>query len=107
MNLSNEQFDILADFADQFDAQIVSDYSGRGMYGQTCIGFITNYNNPNLFQLGFNLCSFIFNELANNNDDDNEMLNELLDTLSRCSASTDSMGLDTIIYFPTIQYKDV
>ena len=77
---------------------IVEDYSGRGMYGETCLGMI--YTTPDavaLVQLGWAL-----------RDVEEESAEELGAVILRemmTSARTDSMGLDSIVYFPNITIR--
>ena len=61
-------------------------YSGRGMFGETCAGFVTS----NEFALGVDL---------------GRLLGEDADKLTR-KTRTDSMGRsDTIVYFPGVSLE--
>jgi hypothetical protein len=87
--LTAEQVDLLEDFcSDQGIEDLYKDYSGRCMYGKQCIGFVSDQN-P--FDLGIALAQFLRNED-----------NELLDAFENAGAKMDSMGLSTIVYFPSI-----
>jgi hypothetical protein len=80
---------LIEELAEEFDATLRS-YSGRGMYGKSCLG-ISIDNDPNefLMQLAIRLCE----------NDEFEFANTLAHSV--CS---DQMGLGTILYFPSIQY---
>lgn len=70
--------------------QIRSHYSGRCMYGRSCVGFVGDFGDvlPFLIQLGAELESL----------DDNGFLNELN------QAAMDNMGMDIIVYFPKVEW---
>lgn len=77
---------------------IVEDYSGRGMYGETCLGMI--YTTPDavaLVQLGWALRD-VEEEWA-------EETGVVILWEMMTSARTDSMGLDSIVYFPNITIR--
>jgi len=84
MNISSSVAQAIADVA---DAELYEDYSGRGMYGRTCLGFATS----NQAALG----RAIGRELP---EDEAE---QLLDHMH-----TDSLGLRTIVYFPGVRLDD-
>ncbi len=67
------------------DAELRSDYSGRGMYGRTCLGFVVR--NPQIIGAAVAI------GLACTDIDPVEMMSH---------AARDSMGRDFIIYFPEI-----
>jgi len=69
---------------------VIPNYSGRGMYGKTCFGIICA--NP------IKAAMVITRILMMDYIDDGEMI---LDTMMNLACS-DSMGLDTIIYFPRV-----
>lgn len=94
--LANSLIDLGA-FEDAEDAR--TEYSGRGMYGQGCIGFVTDIN---LVSFGILLASAIAEANENNTTEDNW---EFLDIDDFRGASTDSMGLGSIVYFPDIQVE--
>lgn len=64
------------------------DYSGRGMFGEKCAGFVCNYGS--LVSLGVELHQL--------------MGDDAIDVAAK--ATTDSMGRDTIVYFPGVQLED-
>lgn len=70
-------------------------YSGRGMYGATCVG-ITLPNLTDFVSLGAAIKT-----MYDNDEIDSEMYREML-----TGASTDSMGHDCIIYWHNIGCDD-
>jgi hypothetical protein len=64
-------------------------YSGRGMYGESCLGFISNLN-P--LYIGFMLCR------ADKNED--------IDESNFSNIKSDIMGWSTVYYFPNIPYVE-
>lgn len=82
--------------AGEDDTALRTDYSGRGMYGRTCFGFIGNATT---------LCKFFVafvSEAASYSDDDALIERiEVADELAE-RVRTDDMGGDTIYYFPGV-----
>lgn len=70
-------------------------YSGRGMYGRTCFGFVGSMD-----QYGRFLIALVQNGYYEHDDieEGGDVAKEFADRVS-----TDSMGYDTIFYFPGIQ----
>ena len=66
--------------------EIREDYSGRGMYGATCIGFVVSSQ-----RTVFRLIACMTEVLG---------LDQTLDITRK--AATDSMGRDMIVYFPGV-----
>lgn len=68
-------------------------YPGRGMYGTTCFGFVAS--NP--------MAAFgqLIVQLALVEGESNCFANQLIERVS-----TDSMGHDTIIYFPGLEIEE-
>jgi hypothetical protein len=74
-------------------------YSGRGMYGQECFGFVTNdYGSPFAFFVQLGIIG------AQNEEDTSIEDSDYFDTGAAeqlaMSAQTDSMGRGSIVYFP-------
>lgn len=67
------------------------DYSGRGMYGATCFGITGNLWLFGKFLLALSDCL-----------DDVEVMDDLMDRVC-----TDSMGHDTIFYFPGLKVEPI
>jgi hypothetical protein len=93
MVLNKQDIELLKEFANEYDCKLRTNYSGRGMYGKSCIGFVTDLS-P--FSLGLELALFL------NREDRTEMV----DTFSQTRVNEDSMGLSNIIYFPSIQAEE-
>ena len=93
MILNKQDIELLEEFANEYDCELRTHYSGRGMYGQSCIGFVTDLS---LFSLGLELALFL----------DGKNKTELIDTFSRARVNEDSMGLSSITYFPSIQAEE-
>jgi hypothetical protein len=81
---------------DQFagDIEIYEDYSGRGMYGATCFGLTCSGDviYPFFVELGAEVARVV-------ESGDLDVYDDLAGDLAR-AARTDSMGRDTIVYFP-------
>lgn len=67
------------------------DYSGRGMYGRNCFGFVTSIAGLARFFAALGALAA-----------EDEELEQLPGDLAR-NLSSDSMGRDTIFYFPNFQ----
>jgi hypothetical protein len=92
MKLTENQKDIIENFCDHYEYDFREDYSGRCMYGDNCIGFVTD-DNP--FTVAINLMDYITNE-----EDQEE--NSLKEIFMNARPSMDNMGRRTIIYFTSI-----
>ena len=85
---------MLINVSDEFEGtSLYKDYSGRGMYGEKCIGFEGPMKELTklLMKLGVYL-----------SEDDAYDLQEAM--MER--PSWDSMGLDSIVYFPGVQVSE-
>lgn len=83
--LTEEQEERLRDAAEEYGVTFRDNYSGRGMYGDSCIGFV--FDSGHMHGVTMALIDALGIDLAN----------EI--TTSR----TDNMGLDTIIYYPGVK----
>ena len=72
-------------------------YSGRGMYGNSCVGFTVD-REYSIFQA--------ISQILEDMDIDMESGNLYDFTAILRSAQMDSMGLDTVIYFPRVKWVD-
>lgn len=92
LKLNKIMEDMLLQLEQEGEGRIRYCYSGRGMYGSTCVGFVTGSKPFNIgLKLGMQL-----EELADDFADEDEKFHfvcRLKDSRS------DSMGLDTIIYW--------
>lgn len=77
-----------------------SDYSGRSMYGRTCIGFVTDVS---LVDFGIRLVAELqtLNEVNQYQEDWKDF--DIEDFHGSC---TDNMGYSTIVYFPNISVEE-
>lgn len=81
----------LIDILENAGLEVRPNYSGRGMYGEQCVGFVVEES-----QLLRTVAELVFFA-----DDDREQVAKLFRR-----ARTDSMGRDSIIvYFPSVQSK--
>lgn len=64
---------------DGYDCKFVDDYSGRGMYGKTCVGFIV--------------------------DAMDEIKHRVRERGIKANACRDNMGLSYIVYYPSISFN--
>ena len=85
LELDEAQTSLLEELASAYDARFCTDYSGRGMYGNQCIG-ITVENTSVLLHIIVALAA-----------DEPDLAEELCDGI--CS---DNMGRDMIFYWPGI-----
>jgi hypothetical protein len=94
MKTTPEAAEVLEEFFDD----VRTEYSGRGMYGSNCLGIVTGDS-------GFSLAQTLM-EAREEADEADEDVRELLDAMLSREPRTDSMGLDTIYYWPGIQVEE-
>lgn len=85
---------ILKQLSCDLDVQLRTDYHGRGMYEDSCIGFITN---GNLSRLIMQITEWL---VLSKECNSNMLLQEMMRNVK-----SDSMGLGTILYFPNISLE--
>jgi hypothetical protein len=90
MEISKKVFQEAAFRADLTEEDIHWDYSGRGMFGRSCPGFVGSVADFGLFMIYLN------EELRNTPED------EIPFRVARM-VTTDSMGYSTIFYFPGLR----
>jgi hypothetical protein len=81
----------------------VQSYSGRGMFGRTCVGVIVGRDRTDEVKIGLAIAL----EIANTTDDPMDIadkIEELVDEMP--TASSDSMGHDSIIYWPSLPWDE-
>jgi len=88
------------------DFTVHEDYSGRGMYGDICVGFSSENVMAVVFRLGM-----VIAELTNNDNPNEDWTDWLEDNkYSLCDlftrGITDSLGLKTIVYFKGLQVEN-
>jgi len=91
MKLTQEQQDIITEFAEDNDIKVYEQYSGRGMYGSKCFGLVGD--DPVKMAMGLAV------RLAC--DDNMELANRLSDCVRY-----DNMGLDSIVYFTRAEWNE-
>ena len=96
-SLTETQVRLLNDFADNCNADIRS-YSGRGMYGDNCLGI--DCNNP--VAVFGELIYFLMDDHCD--EEIEEEAKDLAETLTNTRIETDSMGRGSILYFPNIPW---
>lgn len=84
------------------DVEVREDYSGRGMHGATCLAIVTRDTDGDAQSLGDILNAVYFMGLEMSIDEDDT---DAITAILR-SAQTDSMGHDTVIYFPAAQISE-
>jgi hypothetical protein len=77
-------------------------YSGRGMYGRQCVGAELE-RSMSAFTFALELTRAALDS-ATSEDPAGEVY-ELIDQLTQLRTSSDSMGLDTILYFPDVKWE--
>lgn len=90
MNIS---FDLLEDLANEVGGDIDATYSGRAMYGKSCVG-ISLDSETDLLALGAAIASIV------------EAEDSALGVAMMNGARLDSMGRGIIVYWPSISCGD-
>lgn len=85
--VSSELLDVISIVTDE--ENVVTDYSGRGMYGERCLGIVT----PNSMEL---IASIL--EEINFQKDSKSLIDEFSQMIRNCKI--DNMGYNYILYFP-------
>jgi len=90
MNLTTNDFDLIREIVGRIDpdARVINDYSGRAMYGRTCVGLIAD-----------NALSTFGRLLASLNG---RKRNDIAAVLVQSEVRTDDMGLSEIAYWPSV-----
>lgn len=81
------------DIADGCNAQLHADYSGRAMYGSTCVGFVVD-------DFGGSVIDLVFSAIEAFGGD----IDRAHETFG--AVRQDSMGRGTIYYFPDVTIDD-
>jgi hypothetical protein len=103
----NQRQDVLG--APQFR---IHSYSGRGMFGDTCLAVTIDRNGINEFELMGRLVEAAAQHGADKADNEhefaNESVNEAMEPVVEAlrGTRTDSMGLGIVIYWPNISYVE-
>lgn len=105
ITLTPEQADSLYDLAKEcgFDS-MRQNYSGRGMNGKTCVGFICS--NPSNFLYRFGVAMGGMSEMAKRFPNGEFSEENSLDPDDFSFICTDKIGKDAIVYFPHIKLPE-
>lgn len=96
ITLPVELLDDVAYSADLEPDDVRTEYSGRAMYGASCVGVVGSPGS------GMRFAFELLDKIRETNSEENGLdLDELKDVLS--DVRTDSMGLDMITYWPKLQ----
>lgn len=93
VELTREVFNLVVDVADEV-GMTTQTYSGRAMYGKQCLGVVGSLSEFVRFTLALVEAASL---------DDAEPLAEVIEAMREGRTSSDSMGLDTIFYWPSMQ----
>ena len=88
ITLDRTDYNSLTAVAEEYEASIYVHYSGRAMYGDTCMGIYGNIDAGDASQI-------ILNALGT------EMLADII-----VNTRIDSLGLGTIYYYPGVKFDD-
>jgi hypothetical protein len=96
--ISTSELDTLTDILNIDGNDIRTDYSGRGMYGNTCLGIVLG-DGVTPIQVGVALV-----EALTADSDDQDSVESAWQTANTIAgrARMDSMGLGSIVYFPGV-----
>ena len=92
MKLTAKQLETITDAVDSNTYGQVRSYSGRGMFGESCLGIVTSDTARCFMALAVTLV------------DNGEQ--EILALLTASPSREDSLGKDAIIYFPRLIVED-
>lgn len=96
ITLTRDQFGRIGELLDLDGDAVRTEYSGRGMYGSHCVGFVVNRGDE--VAVGVAIATILAEDAGD--EDYEDALCDALDIARR--ANTDSMGHDTIVYFPGV-----
>lgn len=110
LTLTREEFDELTYSVDTDweDPDFRDDYSGRGMYGDTCFGYVGSNPGPVALELAITFAKKEVEGSSTNASDYGfeDSVAEIREAMSLVGAPRqDSMGLSTIYYWPNIQVE--
>lgn len=95
-----EEIVITLEDLSQTDVELRTDYSGRAMYGDQCVGFVGDFS---AFDLGVAVAKTLLP--SDYYDDDSAVLEDQMAAFHAMvgSCSEDSMGRSSIYYFPSLK----
>lgn len=89
--LTVDDLELITEILEQHEAGTVMQYSGRAMYGEQCLGIVTDDEASTFLILGL--------ELADANA-------QTLGTILLRSVRTDSMARSSVVYFPKVSMPE-
>lgn len=106
--MKTPQYYLQSAISDGFeDVRLLKGYSGRGMYGKTCIG-ITGSNGECRAVLAAAAAEAAFDsqtvQLGSSREETNEYLRQMLELFM--NYHSDNMGLGVVLYWPSQQAMD-
>lgn len=101
MKISYKLLDLIVDLHNEEDFQIRVDYSGRGMFGEECLGIV----GPNASKIIYKIMNAIIDNYSDSEGEQLELFKELTKILSY-GYKQDSMGLQCIVYFPYVEIDE-
>jgi hypothetical protein len=113
MSLSTNELSLLSDAivstldANNVKFSLYSNYSGRSMYGDTCLGFVVD-SKGDCNSLLVNITHQITSQFTDGQMDDDRMVDSpIMDLMQYLSnAKIDNMGRGFIVYFPQIKFDE-
>lgn len=101
MKISNKLLELIVDLHDEEDFQVRVNYSGRGMFGEECLGIVGSDTTTVIYKI----MEAIMDEYGDEKDTQLELFHELAEMLSDGSGQ-DSMGQQCIVYFPYVEIDE-
>lgn len=101
MQISEKLLDLIVDLHDEDDFQVRVDYSGRGMFGEECLGIVGS----NASKIIYKIMNAIIDNYSDSEGEQLELFKELTKILSY-GYEQDSMGLNIIVYFPDVEIDE-
>lgn len=99
MKVSRKSAEVLEEYFDD----VRFDYSGRGMYGGTCVGIVTD--SVWRLQSDLNEARQDYGEDYEEEEEDEEVY-DMLTFMLDIEPSTDNMGLDLIFYWTSVRVEE-
>lgn len=99
--LSGGALEALERAAEESAVGLRRSYGGRNMYGRSCVAVIGDLTGLVRFVL------VLTEEVANSLPDEGERLGALLDAMRGSHTASDSMGHDTVYYWPGVELDEL
>ena len=101
MKISNRLLELIVDLHDGEDFLVRVNYSGRGMFGEECLGIVGSDTTTVIYKI----MDAIMDEYCDEKDTQLALFHELAEMLSDGSEQ-DSMGQQCIVYFPYVEIDE-